>query len=239
MPLDLLVLGGALLAGLFGGVHCLAMCGGIAVGFSAPRGDGALRHALLLNGGRIGGYVLAGAIVGGVGATLLGVARLPGLALAMRCLVGAVLMLAAFRLLAPQRASWVGKPAAWFWRRLQPLRDRGLAKAGAARPLVLGLFWGWLPCGLSTTLLAAAWLQASALHGALLMLAFGLGTAPLMLSLSWSGARLAGQLARPAVRHGAAALIACAGVATLAGPWLAHAPALHGVLAALGCRTLA
>jgi len=239
MPLDLLVLGGALLAGLFGGVHCLAMCGGIAVGFSAPRGDGALRHALLLNAGRVGGYVLAGALVGGLGAALLGLVRLPGLALAMRSLVGAVLLLAAFRLLWPQRAGWLGKPAAWFWRLLQPLRDRGLARAGAANPLVLGMFWGWLPCGLSTTLLAAAWLQASALHGALMMLAFGLGTAPLMLTLSWSGARLAGRLARPGVRQGAAALIALAGLATLSGPWLAHAPAIHGVLAALGCRALA
>jgi sulfite exporter TauE/SafE len=238
MPLDLLVLGAALLAGLFGGVHCLAMCGGIAVGFSAPRNDGALRHALLLNLGRIGGYSLAGALVGGFGAALLGVARIEGLALAMRMLVGAVLLLAALRLLAPQRAAWLGKPATWFWRRLQPLRDRGLARAGAAKPFVIGLFWGWLPCGLSTTLLAAAWLQGSALQGALLMLAFGLGTLPLMLSLSWSGARLAGHLAHAPVRHGAAALVALAGVATLAGPWLAHSPALHGVLAALGCRTL-
>jgi hypothetical protein len=90
MPVDLLALGAALLAGLFGGVHCLAMCGGIAVGFAAPRGEGALRHALLLNAGRVGGYVLAGALVGGFGAALLGAARLPGLALAMRALVGAV-----------------------------------------------------------------------------------------------------------------------------------------------------
>ena len=51
MPLDLLVLGGALLAGLFGGVHCLAMCGGLAVAFAAPRDGAPLRHALLLNAG--------------------------------------------------------------------------------------------------------------------------------------------------------------------------------------------
>jgi sulfite exporter TauE/SafE len=239
MPIDLLALGAALLAGLFGGVHCLAMCGGLAVGFAAPRGQAPLRHALLLNAGRIGGYVLAGAIVGGFGSALLGVARQPALALAMRSLVGLVLLLAALRLLQPRRAAWLGRPAQWAWRRLQPLREGVLARAGAARPLALGLFWGWLPCGLSTTLLAAAWLGASAAHGALLMLAFGLGTAPLMLSLSWSGARLAGKLAHPAVRHGAAALIALSGLATLAGPWLAHAPALHGVLAALGCRALA
>ena len=239
MPIDLLALGAAWLAGLFGGVHCLAMCGGLAVGFAAPRGQAPLRHALLLNGGRIGGYALAGALVGALGSGLLGIARAPGLALAMRALVGAVLLLLAFRMLWPARARWSNGVARALWRRLQPLRDALLPRAGAARPLVIGLFWGWLPCGLSTTLLAAAWLQASALHGALLMLAFGLGTFPLLLSLSWSGARLAGVLAHPAIRHGAAALIALSGVATLAGPFLAHAPALHGVLAALGCRALA
>lgn len=46
------------------------------------------------------------------------------------------------------------------------------------------MLWGWLPCGLSTTLLAAAWLQADALNGALTMAAFGLGTLPMMLPLT-------------------------------------------------------
>jgi sulfite exporter TauE/SafE len=239
MPVDLLALGAARLAGLFGGVHCLAMCGGLATGFAVPRGQAPLRHALLLNGGRIGGYTLAGAIVGGLGSALLGFARLPALALGMRALVGVVLLLLAFRMLWPGRAGWMNGPSLALWRRLQPVRDRLLPRAGRTRPLVLGLFWGWLPCGLSTTLLAAAWLQASALHGALLMLAFGLGTFPLLLSLSWSGARLAGVLARPGWRHGAAVVIAVSGVATLAGPWLADVPALHGVLASLGCRALA
>jgi sulfite exporter TauE/SafE len=197
-----------------------------------------LRNALLLNAGRVGGYVLAGAAVGALGASLLSIARLPWLAIGMRSLVGAVLLLAAFRLLYPNRAGALARPAQWAWRRLQPLRDSTLARAGAARPLVLGLFWGWLPCGLSTTLLAAAWLSASAWHGALLMLAFGLGTAPLMVSLSWSGARLATHMARPAMRHGAAALIALSGAATLAAPWLGSSPVLHGVLASLGCRAL-
>jgi sulfite exporter TauE/SafE len=102
---------------------------------------------------------------------------------------------------------------------------------------VTGLFWGWLPCGLSTTLLAAAWLEGSAWHGALLMAAFGLGTLPLMLGLSWSGARLARRLATTGLRRAAAGLVAVAGIATLAGPWLAQHPALHGALALLGCRT--
>jgi sulfite exporter TauE/SafE len=237
MPVDLLVLGGALLAGLFGGVHCLAMCGGLAVAFAAPRNAAPLRHALLLNGGRVGGYTLAGAVAGGLGGTLLSLVRLPGLATGMRMLVGAVLLLAAWRLLAPGRTGLLARPAQAAWRRLQPVRERVLSRAGRARPLVLGLFWGWLPCGLSTTLLAAAWFEASALHGALLMLAFGLGTLPLMVGLSWSGARLARRLATAGWRRAAAGLVALAGFATLAGPWLAQQPALHGALALLGCRT--
>jgi sulfite exporter TauE/SafE len=238
MPVDLLVLGGALLAGLFGGVHCLAMCGGLAVAFAAPRDAAPLRHALLLNAGRIGGYTLGGAIAGGLGGTLLVLVRLPGLATGMRMLVGAVLLLAAWRLLAPgARPGPLARPAQAAWRRLQPLRARALARAGRARPLVIGLFWGWLPCGLSTTLLAAAWLEGSAWHGALLMAAFGLGTLPLMLGLSWSGARLARRLATTGLRRAAAGLVAVAGIATLAGPWLAQHPALHGALALLGCRT--
>ncbi|MFZ2752547.1 MAG: sulfite exporter TauE/SafE family protein, partial [Lysobacteraceae bacterium] len=81
-------------------------------------------------------------------------------------------------------------------------------------------------------------LQASALHGALTMAAFGLGTLPIMLPLTWSGARLGQRLQRGGVRIAAGALVLSAGLVTLAAPWLMQVPALHGVLSALGCRTL-
>ena len=97
------------------------------------------------------------------------------------------------------------------------------------------MLWGWLPCGLSTTVLAAAWLSASARDGALIMAAFGLGTLPVMLPLTWSGARVGRWLQRPAMRRGVALLVMCAGVLTLSAPWLMHVPALHGVLGMLGC----
>jgi sulfite exporter TauE/SafE len=87
-------------------------------------------------------------------------------------------------------------------------------------------------------LLAAAWLEASALHGGLLMLAFGLGTMATMLPLTWSGARLGGLLQRRGWRTAGAGLVALAGVVTMAGPWLARQPALHELLVALGCRSV-
>ena len=82
---------------------------------------------------------------------------------------------------------------------------------------------------------AAAWLQASAINGALTMAAFGLGTLPLMLPLTWTGARLGQRLQQGRWRIAAASLVLAAGVATLASPWLVRHPGVHAVLAALGC----
>src|SRR5689334_21699830 len=110
MPIDLPVLVAALLSGALGGLHCVAMCGGLATGLSAcgPAGHGG-RTALLLNLGRIGGYTLAGAIVGGLGGGLLGVVRIDGLATGLRAAVGAVMVLVALRLWRPR---WFATPRA-------------------------------------------------------------------------------------------------------------------------------
>ncbi|HEY0862209.1 MAG TPA: sulfite exporter TauE/SafE family protein [Pseudoxanthomonas sp.] len=239
MPVDGLTLLAALLSGLLGGVHCAAMCGGIATGFSAmspQRGWGA---ALQVNLGRVGGYVLAGAIVGGFGGGLLKVFRFENLALGLRMAVGVVLVLVALRLLDRRaRLQFLSRPAARLWQWLRPLQSRLLPADRAWRRIALGMLWGWMPCGLSLSLLTAAWLQASARDSALTMLAFGLGTLPMMVPLTWSGARMGRWLQRPGARMGAAMIVLFAGLLTLAGPWLAHAPALHGLLGALGCRTL-
>lgn len=237
MPIDLLTLGAAALTGLLGGAHCAAMCGGIATGFSALSGRGGWWRALQPNLGRVLGYVLAGAIVGGIGHGLLDLARMQWLTLAMRAAVGGVLVVAALRLLGVGRAlGFSAMPGARLWGWLRPLQRRVLLSAdGPGKRIALGMLWGWMPCGLSTTLLAAAWLQASALNGALTMAAFGLGTLPLMLPLTWSGARLGQRLLRGRWRVAAAVLVLLAGIVTIASPWLMRHPALHGVLAALGC----
>lgn len=70
------------------------------------------------------------------------------------------------------------------------------------------------------------------------MLAFGLGTLPVMLPLTWSGARLGQALQRGGLRTAAGVFVLLAGGVTIAAPWLMQVPALHGVLSALGCRPL-
>ena len=80
-----------------------------------------------------------------------------------------------------------------------------------------------------------AWLQAHPRNSALTMLAFGLGTLPVMLPLTWSGQRMGRWLQRPALRTALACVVLAAGLLTLSSPWLMRIPALHGPLAALGC----
>jgi sulfite exporter TauE/SafE len=238
MPIDWLTLGAALLSGLLGGVHCAAMCGGIATGFSATATGHPARIALEANLGRVGGYVIAGAIAGGLGHGIVEVARIEGLAMALRMLVGVVLVIVALRLFDRQgRLAFLSRPGNRLWLLLRPLQQRLLPANTRARRLGLALLWGWLPCGLSTTLLVAAWLQASAINGALTMAAFGLGTLPVMLPLTMSGARL-GRWLQTRWRNAAAALVLAAGVLTLTAPWLMRVPALHSLLAALGCGSL-
>ena len=239
MPIDWLIVGAAALSGLMGGVHCAAMCGGIATGFSAMGPRGGWRYALEPNLGRVGGYVLAGALAGGLGRGIVEVASSEWLAFGLRMSVGLVLVVVAVRLLDRRgRFARLRAPGTGLWKGLRPLQARLLPASSTGKRLALGMLWGWMPCGLSTTLLAAAWLQADARNGALTMAAFGLGTLPVMLPLTWAGARLGARLHRGGWITAAGVLVLSAGLLTIAGPWLMQVPALHGPLAALGCRTL-
>jgi len=236
VPIDPLALSAALLSGLLGGVHCAAMCGGIATGFSVWSPRHGLMASLQLNAGRVLGYALAGALVGGLGDGLLRVFEWRAFAIAARVATGLVLIVVALRLLDQRgRLRFLGRPGVHLWRWLQPLQRRLLPADTAWRRLLAGMLWGWMPCGLSATMLAAAWLQTSAMKGAGTMAAFGIGTWLVMVPLTWSGARVGRWLQRSGARRGAAAFVLAAGMLTMAAPWLMQVPSLHGVMAWLGC----
>lgn len=239
MPIDWIVVSGALLSGLLGSAHCVLMCSGIATSINAGQARPSFWMALQPNLGRVAGYTLAGAAVGALGGGLLQLARAPELALTLRALVGVVLIIVALRMLDTRgRLGYLRSPGGMFWHWLQPLQKQLVPADTVPKRLALGLLWGWLPCGLSTTLLTAAWLQGNAWHGALTMAAFGAGTCVVMVPLTWAGARVAQGLQRGRGKQLAALGLLLLGVLTLAAPWLAQAPAVHGVLEALGCRTL-
>lgn len=174
------------LIGLLGGTHCVSMCGGIVGALSmqvqAPGSRPQWSLHLAYNLGRITTYTLLGAAVGLLGSVgLLYEGMLPVqmalYVLANLMLVALGLYLTGFtRLLAPiERAGHV------IWRHVQPATRRFLPARSVKQALPLGLLWGFIPCGLTYSILATALVTGSGTRGAGLMLAFGLGTLPNLL----------------------------------------------------------
>jgi len=206
--------------GFLGSSHCLAMCGGIAGALGMGTGTVSGRRRLLLaagfNLGRITSYAVIGLLLGGLvqwgtgaASTLLAPLRLLAglLLIAMGCYV-------AGWWLGLTRLEMLAMP---LWRRLQPLAAQLMPVSSLRAALALGAVWGWLPCGLVYSTLAWAASSGNAAATALAMFAFGLGTLPAMLGMTWVGERL-GRLRQ------ATALRAAAGVLLiLFGAWTAWA----------------
>lgn len=195
----------ALIVGLLGGVHCVGMCGGIVATLTLGMAPERRRYLstqlplqLAYNLGRILGYTLAGALMGGLGALLIESVALQA---TQRLLYG----LSAFFMIALglYLGGWwrglarVEQAGGLLWRRLEPIGRRLLPIRHWLQALGVGLIWAWLPCGLVYSVLILALGTGSPLQGALLMLAFGLGTLPNLLGISL----LAGAAARYAEQN--------------------------------------
>lgn len=203
------LIGGALLAGLAGSPHCVAMCGGLSGAAGAAPGGGALWHL-----GRLLTYMTLGALAGGLGASLPGPAWVP------LALSAAFLLFFALRL-----GGWLPALPSGPAHRVAALAGRALRLGGAPGSLGFGLVSGLLPCGLVYAALALPVSSGSAAGGALSMLAFGLGTVPALAAASAGLRRLASR--SPGARRALAALVFLCGVGAL----LWRAPALHGAAA--------
>ncbi|WP_313712732.1 sulfite exporter TauE/SafE family protein [Pseudomonas sp.] len=224
MPDLLPLLSSALVLGLLGGGHCLGMCGGLmgALTLAIPPEQRGRRLRLLMayNLGRILSYACAGLLLGLAGWAL---ANSPA-AMALR-VVAALLLIAMGLYLAGwwsglTRVEALGRG---LWRHIQPVASRLMPVSSMPRALLLGALWGWLPCGLvySTLLWAAS--QGNAGYSAALMLAFGLGTWPILLATGLAAERVNTLLRRRSVRMAGGVLVILFGIWTLPGPhqhWL-------------------
>ncbi|MFN4326988.1 MAG: sulfite exporter TauE/SafE family protein [Azonexus sp.] len=188
------------LVGLLGGTHCVGMCGGIVSALSMGGQAGWGLH-LAYNAGRILSYVVAGAIAGALGAASLGLAGQVPVRMVLYFFANLMLVALGLYLIGLSGALALTERAGQaLWRRVQPLTRRFLPVRGAAQAFPLGVLWGWLPCGLVYSALASALTAGSAGRGAVMMLAFGLGTLPNLLLAGLLLARLNGIVKRPVVR---------------------------------------
>ncbi|MDF3843905.1 sulfite exporter TauE/SafE family protein [Pseudomonas citronellolis] len=218
------MLASALILGLLGGGHCLGMCGGLmgALTLAIPPEQRGRRLQLLLayNLGRILSYAAAGLLLGLAG---WAIASTP-FASALRVVAGLLLVAMGLYL-----AGWwsgltrIEALGRGLWKYIQPFASRLLPVASVPRALLLGALWGWLPCGLVYSTLLWTSSQGSALESALLMLAFGLGTWPVLLATGLAAERITALLRKRSVRMAGGLLVILFGLWTLPGPhqaWL-------------------
>lgn len=179
---DGLLFASMLLMAFAGSVHCIAMCGGMAMAatFAVPedqrRGPALWHWQVLFGCGRVMTYMLLGAVMGGLGAVM----SLPPVLQGAPLLVSAVIMVLLALYLMGRTAGirLIEQLGGQLWRRVSPLLRKLMPVTSPAKALVLGMGWGLLPCGLVYAALALAVGAASPLTGAALMLVFGAVTVP-------------------------------------------------------------
>lgn len=219
-----MTLGSAALVGLLGGVHCAGMCGGIvgALTLGLPeqlRGQplAMAPYVAAYNLGRILSYATAGALMGGLGRFAAHLVAVNQAQQGLRLLAGLFMLMLGLYL----GGWWTGlarleRAGGVLWRRIEPLGRRLLPVRTPPQALLVGLLWGWLPCGLVYTALTWSLSAGSAGQGALLMLGFGLGTLPAVAGMGAFAVAMTGLLRRPWVRGGAGVLVLAFGAYTVA-----------------------
>lgn len=208
----------ALLLGLAGAGHCVGMCGGVAVALR-PSDNASRWLPLSYHSGRLLSYGLLGALIG----SAAGAIELASWTIALRFIAGLLLVGMGLQTL----RWWLGmgyleKIGGLLWRRIVPLTKPLLPPKYPIQGLLLGGLWGFMPCGLIYSALSwSAAAGASALDSGVLMLIFGLGTLPAMLTVTLAGQRVERLLAGKRLKQ----LIGLS--LLLAGCWTVYLTAAH------------
>ena len=201
--LDISALFTAFFVGLLGSGHCFGMCGGIAAGLGSisvhtedsegtkPRAT----SALLFNFGRIVSYAALGLISAWILSRVGKVLNVPQWSMILRALTALMIFLIGLQFLFNwQTLGAIERAGAKVWKYVLPLAVRASSMPGGSGRLLLGLCWGLLPCGMVYSVLLTAAAASSPVSGALVMLAFGVGTLPSMLGMSLAAPALAAML---------------------------------------------
>jgi len=171
--------------GFFGSVHCVGMCGPLAL--SLPGADQLPGRFLvdrgLYNLGRALTYTLLGGLVGVVGR----VVSIAGFQQGLSVTIGILMILTALVPWVSRQVSRLEQaPSALLGRVMTPLSQL-YRSGGAGAMLLIGLLNGLLPCGFVYAALATALTAGTVPRSMAFMAAFGLGTGPALLAVSLVG----------------------------------------------------
>ncbi len=163
----------ALMMGVLGGPHCVAMCGAACAGLGQAAGARRDQAMLAFQLGRLAGYSLLGAVAA---ASVQALGWLTTQSAAIRP-VWTLLHLAAFTLggllmLQARQPVWLDGAARRLWAKVRAFN----ARWGRAAPWMVGGLWALMPCGLLYSALMVAALTSQPWDGAVTMALFALGS---------------------------------------------------------------
>ena len=202
----------AFMTGLLGSGHCLGMCGGLVSGFFMKLGAKGVWPYLAYHGARVSLYAVVGIIAAAIGAVLVSTGQIGLWQGALQIVAGIVVILLGLDLLgvSPVRNRLGFAPIAW----LRKQFTLAVQKGPVVGALIGGAINGLMPCSMTMAMAVKATTAPSVLEGGLLMLAFGAGTLPSMLSASFLFGKLGPRL-RGWLLKGAALFVIALGVSTL------------------------
>ena len=200
----------ALLMGLAGGSHCLAMC-------SAPCGalvsnkqagaesisnhnaslnvvrwvprNGQVQRSFAFHMGRLAGYAVVGAVAALAMDSLAWLTQqTTALQPAWTLMHVAVMVWGLMMMVQSRQPAWIEDAGRSVWARVRPL----VAAPGGV--FIAGVLWALMPCGLLYSALLVAALSGGAWAGPLTMLAFGVGSGIWLVGGPWAWSRLKARL---------------------------------------------
>ena len=176
-------------------------------------------YVLAFNAGRIGSYAIAGALAGTLGGTLSGlgqgwvISETMSVRTALFLFANLMIIFTGFYLMGfPQLLAPLEKAGGLVWRHISPWCGKLLPLRSLSHAALFGMLWGWIPCGMVYAMLLTAMSAGSAAAGATTMLAFGVGTLPVMVGAGWSAGRLRGWTRKPRVRLAAGIAVVMMGL---------------------------
>lgn len=170
--------------GLFGSLHCIGMCGPIALALPKENNRwSAAWKILLYNLGRTTTYILLGVLVGlvGEGLLLIGLQKWVSIGTGVFLLAVAIFSIPVERQLV--QSKYIGQFYLWMKRNLGKL----LAQKSSFSFYKTGLLNGFLPCGLVYMAIVGAFTMGHLWSSIRYMCYFGLGTIPLMMVTAFAG----------------------------------------------------
>ncbi len=172
----------ALVMGLAGGPHCIAMCGAACAGFGQAAGERRTQAMWSFQLGRVLGYSALGALAA---ATVQGLGWLTTQSAALRpvwtMLHVAAFLLGVLLLVQARQPLWLDTAASRLWARVRAFNQRW----GMAAPAIVGVLWALMPCGLLYSALMVAALSSQVWQGAVVMALFALGSSVSLWAGPW------------------------------------------------------